>query len=67
MTTVTKVVKVPPVIDPGGRRALVDEVLVPMLVRDALNDLAAENSLVLKLPRVAHSTPTALRGAEEMG
>lgn len=43
-------------------KAFLDEVLVPMLVRDALRELAAENTLASVKPAVAHSRSTSLRG-----
>ena len=49
-------------------KQFIDDCLVPMLVRDALKDLAAKDTEPLALMRasVAHSAPSAFCGAEEM-
>lgn len=65
MASASKLVKMAPAIE-LELKAFIDEVLVPMLVRDALNDLAAQKSLALKVPAMAHFASTALRSAEEM-
>lgn len=56
-----------PAIEPDLRE-FIDTCLVPMLVRDALKDLAAKDTEPLALVRasVAHSAPSALCSAEEM-
>ena len=54
MASTSKLVKVAPAMEPE-LKAFIDEVLVAILVRDALNDLAAEKILAPRLPAVAHS------------
>lgn len=59
MASAAKPVKAAPAIEHELKEFL-DEVLIPMLVRDALKDLASET------PSVAHSTSISLRSAEEI-
>ncbi len=65
MASAPKLVKVAPAIEPE-LKGFIDEVLVPALVRSALNDLAAEKALASGTRTVANFTSTALRSAEEM-
>ena len=65
MATAPKIVKIKPAIEPEVKE-FIDEVLVPMLVRDALSDFAAEKALASSARTVANSASTALRGAEEI-
>jgi hypothetical protein len=65
MATAAKLVRMKPVIEPE-LKAFLDEVLVPMLVADALRDVANENALALAPYPVAHSPATSFRGAGEM-
>ncbi len=55
----------PPSISPDLKH-FIDEVLVPMLVRDALKEIAPENVLPPSAPRVVDSRPTAHRSASEV-
>lgn len=55
----------PPSISPD-LKSFLDEVLVPMLVRDALKEIAAENSLASASMPVAHSRPSALSQRREV-
>ena len=60
MASAAKLVRMKPAIEPE-LKAFLDDVLIPMLVRDAMKDIASENL------SMAHSTSTAtLRSAEEM-
>jgi hypothetical protein len=65
MASAAKLVEMKPVIEPELKEFL-DSVLIPMLVRDALSDLAKEKTLALERNVVAHSPAIALRSAEEM-
>jgi hypothetical protein len=65
MASAAKLVEIKPTIEPELREFL-DSVLVPMLVRDAISDLAKENLLAFAPGAVAHSPATALCSAEEM-
>ena len=55
MATAPKIVKMRRAIEPE-LKAFLDEILVPMLVRDALGDIAAEKILVLQKPSLEFST-----------
>lgn len=65
MPSTAKLVKMSLAIEPE-LKAFLDEVLIPMLVRDALKDLAAESALASGKPSVAHSSSTVLHSAQEM-
>jgi hypothetical protein len=54
MATAPKIVKMRPVIDPD-LKAFLDEVLVPMLVRDALKDIAEQEKIAERMQEMAHS------------
>jgi hypothetical protein len=51
-----------PAIDPD-LKAFIDDLLVPMLVRDALKDIATENFLAPERSLMANSPSTDLRSA----
>lgn len=65
MATASKLVKIAPAIEPE-LKALIDEVLVPILVKGALSEIRAEKTLAPNSEPMAHSLPiTALHSAEE--
>lgn len=64
MASAPKLVRMRPEID-LDLKAFIDDLLVPMLVRDALKDIAAENVLAPEPSLMANSPSTALRSAEE--
>jgi hypothetical protein len=63
MAIEAKLVKMRPTIEPG-LKAFLDEVLVPMLVADALRDLITQNSLVVERRLMAHSPATSFSSAQ---
>jgi hypothetical protein len=66
MSATNKVAPIrPPSISPD-LKSFLDEVLVPMLVRDALKEMASENILSPAALRVVDSRPTAHRSASEV-
>jgi hypothetical protein len=65
MATAPKLVRMPaPRID-ADLKAFCDEVLVPMLVRDALEDIRRENQLASERATVGNSEPFAVRTASD--
>jgi len=54
MATAAKLVTMKPVIEPE-LKSFLDEVLIPMLVADAVRDLKIENALALECLSMAHS------------
>jgi hypothetical protein len=65
MATAPKLVRMPgPRID-ADLKAFCDEVLVPMLVRDALEDIKRENQLASDRATVGNSNSVAVRSASE--
>jgi len=66
MSATSKIATIrPPSISPD-LKSFLDEVLIPMLVRDALKEIAAENVLPPAAPRVVDSRPNAHRSASEV-